>query len=494
MNHTQAPAPPFARPSSRWPSRLFGPVLVVLAGLVLGQQYVQPNKRVLPLLVAILISGLAWRVGTVTGLGVLLIALPYPRGTVFGNTNLALILILLVIWLLRIVQRQSPLPRRSPVDLPIVGLLIMYMLSFYNVRESSFLSKGLNNYELFLGAVLMFYLIVNNVRDARDLKRLHLFLLVSAASVLGVAVYELNHPAAAFISGWIDFSSTVGTEFNTRNVRVGSAFHDYELLSEYCAITMLMAFFLFARARSLNRKVVYGLFLLLNAFVLFATVTRGAIIALAVGMVYLLWLVRRSLRVVPFTIGAVAVIAFFLFMNYYVANFTRSGDMLDRLLRTQVVHGWMPEDRAGTWENAWGRAMAHPVIGSGPSFAQMPGWEFWWPHNVYLYYADIIGFPGLLFFLWLLFKFLKLTRSPVKAITHPDYAQAYLLICRVQLVVFAINEFKIDYLRNNIYLFPVWAMFATWVATSAIASRPAAVALAPAAAAPPARRLVALGQ
>ena len=43
----------------------------------------------------------------IPGLGVLVMTLPYPRGTAFGNTNLALILILLVIWLLRVTQRQS---------------------------------------------------------------------------------------------------------------------------------------------------------------------------------------------------------------------------------------------------------------------------------------------------------------------------------------------------------------------------------------------------
>src|SRR5262249_42048457 len=231
--------------------------------------------------------------------------LPFPRGTSFGNTNVALILLLLVIWLLRITQRQSPLPRRSPVDLPIVGLLIMYMLSFYNVRGDFFMVRGLQNFELFVGTVLMFYLIINNVRTNQDLEQLHHFMLICAALIFGVALYELNHPGAVFIQGWIDFTSTVGTEFNTRNVRVGSMFHDYELLSEYCAITLLTGLFLLARSRTLGRRIVYTLFLLLNVFVLFATVTRGAFIALAVGAVYLLWLIRRHLRFVPFVITSV---------------------------------------------------------------------------------------------------------------------------------------------------------------------------------------------
>jgi putative inorganic carbon (hco3(-)) transporter len=472
------------RPKSYWgglSGRLLSGLGVIVTGVLLGQQYVYPNKRVLPVIIGLVVSGLAWRVGMVAGLGVLLMALPFPRGTIFGNTNLALILILLIIWLLRIGQRQSPPPRRSPFDLPIVGLLIMYVLSFLNVGDQTTLVRALQNFELFLGAVLMFYLIINNVRTNTDLERLHQFMLISATAIFGVALYELNHPASTFIEGWIDFSSTVGTEFNTRNVRVGSMFHDYELLSEYCALTLLTVGFLLLRARSLGRRTLYGVLLALNSFVLFTTVTRGAIIALAVGLAYFLFLTRRRLRFIPFTIVTTMAVLGAFAMDFYVSHFTRSGDMFKRLVSTRVVGGWMPEDRAETWANAWGRAMVHPLLGSGPAYRELPGWQFWWPHNVYLYYANIVGFPGLFFFVWLLGKAFVISRPATDDLRDPDYAKAYVLICRVQLVVFAINEFKIDYLRNNIYLFPVWVMFAVWAATSLIARSNALAAAATAA-------------
>ena len=37
------------------------------------------------LMVAVLVFGLAWRIGMLSGLGVLLMALPYPKPTVFGK-------------------------------------------------------------------------------------------------------------------------------------------------------------------------------------------------------------------------------------------------------------------------------------------------------------------------------------------------------------------------------------------------------------------------
>jgi len=480
-----------------WFDRLLGPTLLVIAGLVLGQQYVTPNKRVIPILLGVFITGLAWRVGIVAGLGVLVLALPFPRGTVFGNTNLALILVLLVIWLLRVIQRLSPPPRRSPVDLPIIGLVIMYVLSFYNVHDQDLMVKGVNNFELFLAAVLMFYLIINSLRSGQDLERMHNFMLLSAGTVFALAVFELNHPGAVVVPGWMDFKDTAGTEFNMHNIRVGSVFRDYELLSEYCALTLVLAVFLLVRARTLARRLVYGLFAVLNTFVLFATVTRGAVVSLVVALVYMLWLVRRHLRFVPFTIASVAMLTGLAWMNYLVAHFTRSGDMFARLFETTLVRGWMPESRAEAWQNAWGRAMTHPLLGSGPTYGPLPGWLLTWPHNLYLYYANLIGFTGLGFFLWMLARYFFITRPPVDELAHPDYAKAAMLVCRVQVVTFAANEFKIEYLRNPIYLFPVWVMFAVWTATAMIARRAAATAATPArlpSPAPAAPRLRAVGQ
>ncbi len=454
----------FTRTAAAWLNRLPAALALVITGVVLGQQYVNPNKRVVPVLVGVLLFGLAWRIGMLSGIGVLLLALPYPKLTSFGSTNVALILLLLVIWLLRVSQRTSPAPRGTPVDLPLGALLLCYVVSFYNVPDTFFLVRAVQNFELFLGCVLMFYLIVNNIRTAQDLQRFHHLTIASAVTVFLVAVLELNHPGTTFVQGWMDFAGTIGSEFNTRNVRVGSSFHDFELLSEFCAVTLIMVLFQWTRARSYGTRVVYSLVLLLNVFVLFATVTRGAILAGGCGLLVLLWMTRRHLRVVPAMIVGVGSLLFLLGMNYYVAHFTRSGDMFKRLFETQVVQGWMPEDRAEAWQNAWGRIFAsHPLIGQGPFYWQVPGYKLWWPHNVYLYHANLIGFIGLAMFLWLLVTLFRLTRPDVDSLSHPDYARAYLLVARTQLVIFMINEFKIDYLRNPVYQFEVWVMFASMV-------------------------------
>ena len=462
-----------------WLLRLFGAAGVLVAGALIGSQYMAPNKRTIAVLAAILIFGVAWRLDTITGLGMLILVLPYPRGTVFGNTNFAFILLLVVLWLLRVTQRQNPGPRATPLDLPIAGLLLAYAVSFYNIRDFEAFGYAMNNTELFVASIVLFYLIASNVRDNRDLERLQTFQAVSIATITLIAIFELNHPGGALIPGWIEFRNTVGSELNTRNVRVGGPFYDFELLSEFCAVNTLLLWFLILRARSVYRRTALTLLLGIDVFVLFATVTRGSVISLMLGVLYLGFRMRRRLRVVPLAIGAAGLASAAIAMNFFVGHFTRSGSLGARFSETRFV-GLIPDDRLEVWTDAWNRFLAHPLIGYGPYYAPRVGTHFTaWPHDIFLYIANLTGLFGLAFFVLLLVRLFQLTWSDRIDLHDPNYARAFLPVANVMLVVFLIDEIKIDYLRNGIYQFEIWIMFAMMVATSRIANaRPGSVSAA----------------
>ena len=447
-----------------WLGRAFAWVLVLSVGILLGFQYWSPHPRIIPVMVAILTFGVAWRLDMAAAISLLVFVLPYPKGTVFGNTNLAFILLVLVIWLLRVSLRLSPRPRASGVDLPILGMFLWYILSFYNVRSTDVLVPALMNFGLFVACVIYFYLIVNAIRTPRDLQRLHAAQLVTAFIVFAIAALEARIAGHVFIPGLLDFRGTLGTDFNTRDVRVGASFRDYELLSEYCGITFLLTLFMWVRARSQTQRWLLTLYGLFSLYTLFTTVTRGIVVALAIALPYLFFVIRRRLNAVRFLTGLAAILVISVVMNFFVARYTNSGDLFLRMSETRVVHGVVPEARAGTWLNAWERALVHPILGQGPLYRELPGYELWWPHNVYLFIANLIGFPGLLFFVLLLAGLVKILRPVVDDLRHASYADAYLIVARTQLFVFMLNEFKIDFLRNPIYIFQVWMWFGTWTA------------------------------
>jgi len=454
-------------PRRDWIQVLVGAIAIIAAGVLLGVQIMTPDKRVLAVMAAVVVFAIAWRVSMVMGLGFLLLALPFPRSTSFGTTNLAFILILLVIWLLRMSQRAAPLPRRTPADVPIAGLVIAYIVSFYNVNPAH-MNVALANFVAFLACVLLFYLIVNNVRTTGDLKRLHAFQLVSMGSVLLIGLWELTHPGQILIPGWIDFGSSElrrgGLNLALHDIRIGGPFFDYELLCEYCGLSFLLLMFLLAQARTPLRKTVLVIMLGITILSLFATVTRGGFVAALLGVMYLLWLIRRRIKVVPAMIIGVASVAFLIGLNFYVARYTNSGDLLERMQNTKFI-GMMPESRARTWPMAVERMMRHPIIGYGPYYDVQHGREVWyWPHNLYLYVGNLVGFVGLGIFLWLMATLWRISRPRGDRLGDPDYVKAFLIAGHVQLITFLVDEIKIEYLRNPIYIFQVWILFASIVA------------------------------
>ena len=447
---------------SAWVDRVLGAVMVLGLGVLLGFEYMTPDKRVLSVLAGLVVAGIAWRLEIVAGIGVMILALPFPKGTTFGTTNLALILLVLVIYLLRVGQREVARPAPTPIDMPLLGLCIAYLVSFYNVTPEN-MQGAFANTELFVGTILMFGVVVNSVRSEADLKRLHGFQMVTLGLVLVIALWELTHPGKALVPGWLDFTQTTGEAFNTRNVRIGGAFHDYELLADYCGLNIIFLAFLVSRARDTSQRILYGTLMAGTVFVLFSTVTRGPIVSLAVALAYMMWLMRRRLRVVPVTIGAAAITAVFLGTNFIVSRFTRSGDLFVRLSQTEIK-GFVPDTREAAWKDAWDHFLLHPLIGSGPLYSTVRGLHSWfWPHDLYMYVENIVGILGLAFFLWMLWTLFSLTKPNVDTPAAESYLESYLFIARVQCVFFLVDQIKIEYLRNDTYQYQAWLMFALWV-------------------------------
>jgi hypothetical protein len=456
-----------------WISRLFGLLALTGVGIVIGTQYVAPEKRTITVLIAAVLFALAWRIDLISGIGVLLFAMPFPRGTSIGSTNVVLVVLMSIIWLLRVSLRRLAPPQRTPVDAPLIALLLSFVVSFYNVRARADMGPAIENFGHLLACLAMFYLVVNIIRTPEHLHRVHLLQALSVAVVSLLGIYELIDPTAVVVPGWIEFFHGPRSEaINIHNLRIGGPFTDFELFSEYFALNILLLFGLMVRARQPALKFALIGVLGLCWIGIFATLTRGGILALGVGILYLAWLQRRKLNAVSVGLGIVALVASFQIMDYLIANFTQSGDLLARFLDPQSLHfkNGMPEARSMLWQAAFERMMEHPIIGHGPVYTiQREIGFYFWPHNGYLYIGNLVGLVGLGFFLWLLYRLWTISRPIVRDLNDPNYARAYLLIGHVQLLVFMVDQTKIEFMRNPVYPFQVWMMFASIVAAHRLA-------------------------
>jgi hypothetical protein len=88
-------------------------------------------------------------------------------------------------------------------------------------------------------------------------------------------------------------------------------------------------------------------------------------------------------------------------------------------------------------------------------------------------YWHMLGIVGLAAFLWLLWRLWRETGRAGPHLGHPAYTSSLLLALRAMLILFAVDEIKIDYLRNPTYSYWVWMFFGLIVVAGRIAKQEA---------------------
>jgi putative inorganic carbon (HCO3(-)) transporter len=471
-----APQPPHEpAPWTRWAGRLALAAFVLVFAVVAGMQIAEPDKRVIQVVAAGLVVLLAFRSASISALALTVLMLPFPKGTSYGSTNTAFISLLFVVWLFRVTTKRTHPPGRTVLDLPILGLVMAYCLSFYNVARADHIPLAWAGFTQFLTYVFLMYMVYAIVRSTSDVRKILTAQAITCLVVCLFGVYEQLHPEAVIIPGWISFSGSVMTG---HGVRIGSTFLDYELFGEYCALNLMIQFFLFTRATTKTRRwLIVGL-MLLTFYCLFATVTRGALITFMAGLVYLAWLSRHRLNFVKLTTAVALAVGLLLGGDYVASHVTNSSSTLERLFVTKLENG-MPDSRAPAWKAVWKEVEEKPLIGHGPYYSLEEGLGLqWWPHNVYLYYAYIVGLVGLFFFLWILRALWQSSRPLAASLGSGTYVEGATVVMRVVLFMFMLDQLKIDYLRNGTYSFFVWFLFGLILAVHQVALRERALPVA----------------
>jgi hypothetical protein len=457
-------------------SRWWIALIVLAGGAVAGSQFASPNKRVLQVVAAAIVVIGAIRLQSLAGLLILIPLLPFPKATTYGGTTFAFVLFVFLVWLGKVTLKIERVEGRSPMDVPVVLLVLAYLLSFSQIDSTDILLPALTNFFRALVYMAIAYLVVHLIKTEEQLRKILISITIMAVLVQLTALFELAFPATAIIPGWIDLSAGRMSEYvreglEIKNMRVGGAFQDYELLAEFCGMIIILQWFLLMRAKGLWNRVGVSALLALSGFVLLATVTRGAIFSLAAATAYLLWMTRHRIRFHTLVIGVTGVLGVgFLLLNF-VSGHTRSGNILDRLAETKFVSG-VPDTRQGAWSDAWGRIWDSPILGHGPYFSHAGAIrDFSWPHCNYLFYWHITGVIGLAAFLFILWRLWKTTERHSPHMGHSLYSGALLLALRGMLIMFAVDQIKIDYIRNTTYPYWVWLFFGLIIATSRLAAQ-----------------------
>jgi hypothetical protein len=439
---------------------------VAAAGALIGTQIAHPAKRMLEAIGGLILVYLIWNFSTLSALWLILIIYPFPFAISAGNSTFIFVVIVFIIYLIRVSAHTAALRSDKRFNLPVALMVMSYVISFYNFQGSPEVIRfGIIHTLNFFASLLLFYMIVNLVNDERKLHTAVRISMITCVLVMLFTLLELLFPGRRLIPGWLYTEHKA--QLVMKGIRMGGPFKDYELNAEFFALNVPIILFLVARARRLLTRTLFAFLLIADISMLFTTMTRGAFISLTIGMVYMAYASRRDLNIVRLVMIGGALVGLVFIVDTLVAQYTISGSLFGRMLATTFEKGIVPENRMTAWGGAIARGFEHPLIGHGP------GWDFSkgidvgiWPHNAYLFYFNITGLFGLSAFIFLLFRLFRATLAGFhSSLMRSPFPEALMKVLHVSLVIFIIDQIKIDYLRNDIYMYFVWFFFGLIAAT-----------------------------
>ena len=438
--------------------------LIIIVGLVLGSQIYNPNKRTIEAIAGLVLLLLLWRFSTIAALWMLLLTYPFPFSISMGTSNEIFMFIITLVVLLRVSTGEYRITLDHKIRLPIILIVVSYIISFKNVPPGLMRLSMVNTFNFFAAAGFM-VLIINFIDDEVRLRRTLNIMMISAALFIGFTIFEMMFPGKTLIPNWLYTQHK--TRLVMRGFRMGGPFHDFELAAEFFTLNAFFIFFMLIRSKRLVMRTLFGMFLVVDLFMMFTTITRGAFFSLIVGTAYLMFLSRKDINFVRFAYIAIGMTVLLVVLEAVVARYTTSGSLFDRVMATTFERGLIPSNRVGTWEGAIERGAASPLFGQGA------GWDFkrglttgQWPHCLYLFYFNITGLFGLGAFLFLIYRLVKSTFAGIHSslVTSP-FAEALMKIMHVVIIIFLFDQIKIEYLRNVKYTYFIWFFFGLIIAT-----------------------------
>ncbi len=312
------------------------------------------------------------------------------------------LLLLPAIWLARLVARRNTL-RRTPADWPLVGLVLMTLVSLYPSVDLSASRPKL--YGLLLGFYI-FGLVAEHLRTESLRKALAFVLVVGGVGIalLGVLGTEWKIQKFSFLGPLYDKRPQLITEVQTSFGTLKEGFHPNEVGG---ILTLLLLFAIGLAVFSQHRT---ARFMLAGTAVLMfgtlaLTASRSAILGAGVSIV-ILTILRWPRLLLPLTAALFGLAAVLWGLG--------AGNLASWIIEMDVATGSSIQGRPEIWIRSYAMMQdffftgiglnTFPIVSSTlyPFFLVAPSVQLPHAHNLFLQIALDLGVPGLVSFLGLL--------------------------------------------------------------------------------------------
>ena len=339
-----------------------------------------------------------------------------------------LVIIGLMLWKLKMVSKEEVKITRTPLNLPILAFMAICTLS---LLWSNSPMVSLLELPLFLAGLILYFIVVNNVRGEHQINRLLTTLLI-ISSLLGMyGIFQYNGIDFAF------WKANVG-----RN-QVFGLFGNVNYFAEYMIVPLPLAISLFFATRNRTHKILLLIGILAMGGSLILTFTRGSYLAIGISSIFMfiLYLVsqgkyffKEHKKIFIFILAFIILITFlFTIPNPLNKPGTVISKIRGRISISQFTKGSSLKRRIAIWKFTGMMIKDHPILGSGIGTFKYNSLNYQakffdqgenrrlYPygiadkvHNEYLQLGAEIGMLGLGIFLWLIISFFRYGLSILK--------------------------------------------------------------------------------
>jgi hypothetical protein len=411
-------------PLLRHSPRIFLALTILVLGLLAGAAVSLLNPAIafavlLGLIAALVLAQDArWGLFGVMAIITLLPFAALPLNVGFSPTFLDLVTVMLVaVWFAQLATGRSQGWVSTPLDLPLMLFLALAFFSFIvGLSYAGLTVMTLRHFVEIVVAIALYFVVVNVLRERRDLERAAqvLLLLGFAAALLGIFLYVIpDGDAIRLLSALRVFNYPVGNgvlRFVEDNPdlpkRAIATSVDPNVLGGMLILLTALAAPQLLAVRRLFRRELIIVMLGAMGLCLLLTFSRGSLLGAAVALIFIAfaWLSRRmpALLAALVTLAGGVALAAAGFGLLSVLPFTQS-------YTQHLVQGLLGQDQAtlmrfGEYKDALNLIARYPWFGVG--FAGVPDIDLYvGVSSVYLLMASEMGLVGLSAFLVIVFVF-----------------------------------------------------------------------------------------
>ena len=345
------------------------------------------------------------KMGILFSLAIYISQIPFPKDN--ASVKSLSLGFVAVLWIARLILERRFTFVRTRLWWPVIIFTVITILSVIVSINVDYSLKNIKKYTF--TSLFLFFAIVNNVRDLKDVKILLLALMISTGvfSLLALIDYFLFEPS---------FGSRLSFRYLDKNLGRFSVFYDIVI-----PINLALIFI----TKDKIKRGLFGLVFLLSITTIFFMQMRASYLVIFLSLLAITFVYRKKLFV------------FMLIIPFLVAIMMPT-NMVTRALEMFKFGDYMKSDgvlnyRIDTWKGAVRIIKENPALGLGVGKSNFGktvkkfndlNIPYDHAHNIYLQIAVELGLLGLAAFLWLfgsvfyhgLKHYLSLPRNDEKAI------------------------------------------------------------------------------